>query len=249
MSATIAQDDLTARTLQLPDDFYHHMIHTLRPTLPSPLTNSPEDHRRRDSATVARIAALVPANAAEADIAGLYVAASEQWKECLRLAQLPETPLQQAIKHRALANAMMRQAQGALRLLLRMQTIRGKREATNQSCDRAAFTEQCAIDLMLDALGSASGTAEPRPTPLATTGQDATRSPLTPPVPKAEAEPIHSSPPAPPSAPQPGDGCDTHDHNQPKQKEQSRPPLTGRTRLVPDGILLHVPPETWFRPS
>ena len=83
---------------QLPAQVYYHLIHTLCLSLPPPLTDSPEDLARRNHAAIARIAALAPANAAEAEVAALYVAASEQWKECLRLAQLPERSLLGAMK-------------------------------------------------------------------------------------------------------------------------------------------------------
>src|SRR5271163_2842320 len=131
--------------VQLPADTYYYLIHSLCLTLPSPPTHSPEDLARRNDSAIARIAALCPANAAEADIAALYVAASEQWKECLRLAQQPEMSLLGTMKCRAQANSMMRQAQGALRLLLRMQATRQKLEANPEAGDRAAWTEHCAI--------------------------------------------------------------------------------------------------------
>src|SRR5690348_11270894 len=105
---------------QLPADAYYHLVRTLCLTLPPPLTDSPDALAQRNPAAITRIAALLPANAAEADLAALYVAASEQWKDCLRLAQEPETTPQWAAKCRAQANSMMRQAQSALRLLLKV---------------------------------------------------------------------------------------------------------------------------------
>src|ERR1700731_1869941 len=97
--------------------------------------------------SITRIAAPIPANAAEADLAALFVAASEQWKDCLRLAQLSETTPERALKCRAQALSMMREAKSALRLLLKLQEAREKREA-----DNAAWTEHCAIGLMAEAL-------------------------------------------------------------------------------------------------
>ena len=47
---------------------------------------------------------------------------------------------------------MMRQSRSALRLLLRMQTARQKREADSEARDRDAWTEHCAINLMTEAL-------------------------------------------------------------------------------------------------
>src|SRR5713101_5974127 len=138
--------------LQLPADAYYHLVRTLCLTLPPPLTDGAGDLARRNHAAITRIAALIPANAAEADLAALFVAASEQWKDCLRLAQLPETTPDMAPKCRAQAVSMMRQAQGALRLLLRLQEAREKREANSAACNRGAWTEHCAIGLMAEAL-------------------------------------------------------------------------------------------------
>jgi len=153
--------------LQLPAQAYYHLVHTLNGTLPRPLTDNPEDLLRRNHAAIARIAALSPANSIEADLAGLYVAASEQWKDCLRLAQLPETSPESAMKCRAQAISMMRQAQSALRLLLRMQATRQKTEADSEACDRAAWTEHGAIRLMAEALSppEATETAAEPPAP------------------------------------------------------------------------------------
>src|SRR5579884_3897554 len=92
---------------QLPADASWHLVHTLRLTLPPPAGNprrtpGPEDLLRRDRAAIARIAALVP-RAAEAELAAQFVAASEQSKDCLRLAQRPETTPEWGHKCRAQA--------------------------------------------------------------------------------------------------------------------------------------------------
>src|SRR6266849_1948915 len=129
--ASAAPDHLA---LQLPADAYYHLVRSLCLTLPPPLSDNPDDLARRDHAAIARIAALVPANAAEADLAAQFVAASEQWKDCLRLAQLSETTPEPAAKCRAQAISMMREAKSALRLLLKLQEARGKRDADKTAC-------------------------------------------------------------------------------------------------------------------
>src|SRR5437588_8815687 len=93
--------------LRLPADAYYHLVRTLCLALPPPPTDSADDLARRNHAAIAAVAALVPANAAEAILAALFVAASEQCKDCMRLAQLPETP--PALKCSAQALSMMRQ--------------------------------------------------------------------------------------------------------------------------------------------
>ncbi len=139
---------------QLPADAYWHLVRTLRLTLPPPPDESPEALSRRDHAAILRIAALAPANAAEADVAAQFVAASEQWKDCLRLAQAPETTPEWAAKCRAQALGMMRQANGALRLLLRLQQARRRLEADSAAADRLTWTEHCAAALMAEALAA-----------------------------------------------------------------------------------------------
>jgi hypothetical protein len=107
----------------------------------------------------------VPDNAAEADLGAQFVAASEQWKDCLRLAQEPETTPAWAMKCRTQATSMMRQANSALRLLLRMQNTRRKLEADDAARDRLAWTEHCALGLMTEALAPAPPAAEPAAAP------------------------------------------------------------------------------------
>jgi hypothetical protein len=173
--------------LQLPADAYYHLVRTLCLTLPPPPSDSPDALAQRNHAAITRIAALVPANAAEADVAALYVAASEQWKDCLRLVQLPETTPERALKCRAQALSMMRQAERALRLLLKLQEAREKREANSAGCNSAAWTEHCALGLMAEALS-------PQPMPAAVAQPPA---PPPAPAPLPEPEPMMDPKPDP----------------------------------------------------
>ena len=130
---------------------YHHLVFTLGTTLPPPPTDSPENRDRRDSSAIAQVAALLPANAAEATLAAQYVAACAQSMDVLRLANQPGMDPSLALKCAAQAASMMRQAQSALRLLLRAQAVRQKREADSGQADAAAWTEYCAAGLMEEA--------------------------------------------------------------------------------------------------
>src|SRR5205807_10652577 len=94
----------------------------------------------------------VPANAAEAILAADFVAASEQGRDCLRLAQLPETTPEMAAKCRAEARSMMREAKSAVRLLVKLQEVRRKRDSDSTACNSAAWVEHGAIALMGEAL-------------------------------------------------------------------------------------------------
>ena len=62
----------------LPRDAYWQLIHTLRGSLPPPVTDTPEDLARRDNAAIAQVACLLPANAAEAALGAEFVAAHAQ---------------------------------------------------------------------------------------------------------------------------------------------------------------------------
>jgi hypothetical protein len=152
-------------TLILPLDVYYLVIHTLCGSLPPPPTSAPEDRVRRDNAAIAQVAALLPADADEANLAATYVAANAQAMESLRLArEYPGDP-NVILKCTAQAASMMRQARGTRSLLLRVQAERRKREADNTGTDKAAWIEHCAIGLMADALGRTppSPMAEPPP--------------------------------------------------------------------------------------
>ena len=137
---------------QLPVDAYWHLIRTLHLILPPPPTDSAEDLLRRDHAAIARIAAFAPGDAAEADVAAEYVAASEHWKDCLRLVREPNVTPEWAMKCRAQAVSMMRQANSALRELRRMQAERRKLEAARNACQRRDWTDHCATAAMAGAL-------------------------------------------------------------------------------------------------
>jgi hypothetical protein len=76
-------------------DTYYQLVHTLRASLPPPVTDTPEDLARRDNAVIAQVACLLPVNADEAILAVQYVAANAGVLECLRLVQ----------EHRAIPNS------------------------------------------------------------------------------------------------------------------------------------------------
>ena len=131
---------------------WHHLIYTLSTSLPPPRDASPEALHRRNESAIAQVAALCPANAAEATLAAQYVAANAQAMECLRLTNHPDTDLVMALKCSAQAASMMRQSQAALRTLLRTQAAREKRDADPINAGTAAWTEHMAAASMTEAL-------------------------------------------------------------------------------------------------
>jgi hypothetical protein len=147
---------------------YHHLRHGLCRALP-PVGDTPDSRTRRDDAAISQVAALCPANAAEAALATQYVAANAQALEWLRLAGGPGLDHALILKYGAQSATMMRQAQGAMRLLLRAQAGREKRDGDTAATDRAAWTEHCVAELMAGAPPAASAlsaaSAQPAPPP------------------------------------------------------------------------------------
>src|SRR5579883_1983994 len=91
----------------LPKAIYYQVAHTLRALLPAPATDAPQDEARRDIAAIAHVAALLPANAAEADMAMQCVAASVWALDCLRQARRHADDTAQFLKCTAQAASMM----------------------------------------------------------------------------------------------------------------------------------------------
>jgi hypothetical protein len=146
---------------RLPRDAYHHLAYTLHRSLPRSASDTPDDLARRDHAAIARITSLLPANAAEASLAAQYVATDAHALDCMDLAQQPGLDPVMAAKCRAQSLGMARQSLSALRLLLRLQSLRRIMEADPAAADRAAWTEHCATGLM--ALGLPGSPAMPPP--------------------------------------------------------------------------------------
>jgi hypothetical protein len=140
-------------TYQLPRDTYWQLIHTLSTSLPAPVTDTPEARVHRDNAAIAHVASMLPANADEANLAALHVAALAHAHNRLRLAELPGMDPALAMKYQAQAISMMREARAMRSLLIRVQAARQKREADGVALNKANWIEHCAIGLMADALG------------------------------------------------------------------------------------------------
>lgn len=139
----------------LPRDAYRYLVYTLRKGLPQP-DDMPEAVAWRDHAAIAQVAALCPVNAAEAALAAQYVAAHAQAMDSLRLARDAAVAGDWVLRCAAQSACMMRQAQGALRLLLRTQAERRRLEADNHTADLSTWTAYCAEQWMTQALAAES---------------------------------------------------------------------------------------------
>ena len=123
----------------------------------------PRGRRPAGPRGIAHAASLLPATSDEANLAALYVAASAQALDCLRLARLYPNDPTVILKCTAQSASMMRQGRAFRSALDRAQTARRKREATPD----ADATEQQALALMADALAQAPPPEPSRPNPIA----------------------------------------------------------------------------------
>ncbi|HET7880322.1 MAG TPA: hypothetical protein VFL55_05510 [Acetobacteraceae bacterium] len=111
----------------IPSSIYLELAHTLRKSLPALVTDTPEDATRWERAAIEHAASLLPVTADEANLAALYVAASAQALDCLRLARLYPNDTAVVLKCTAQSAGMMRQARSFRTALERAQIARRKR--------------------------------------------------------------------------------------------------------------------------
>jgi hypothetical protein len=141
----------------------------------------------------------MPENPVEAELAGQFVAASEQWKECLRVAKEPGASREWGAACRGQALGLMRQANGTLRLLQRIQEAR--RMADPATRDRRARTQQALTRVLVATLEAIRAEpdppAAPAPTPApAEADAHGTAGPAPETLPAAAAEAPRAAPPS-----------------------------------------------------
>jgi hypothetical protein len=130
---------------------YLQLIHELLAMLPPPVDPGPDKRaalERRIKVATALVSAMLPATAEEADLAVRAVAAGAHASDCLRQAVRQAEKPAAAMKLRAQAASMGREARGYRTLLLRLQAVREKREANDKAREAAAWTEHCVAGLM-----------------------------------------------------------------------------------------------------
>ena len=130
--------------LDLPAQAYRHLVHTLLALLPPPIEDTPEATLTRNRAAIARIAALAPVNADEAELAAQCVAA-----------RVHADDINLVIRLNAQYAAMIRASLSAHNRLLREQQQRRKRETTQGAADQDEWTRHIAAQAMLSEIPSA----------------------------------------------------------------------------------------------
>jgi len=183
MLASATHTDDPPDPLQLlPKAVFRTLVADIYAAIPPPTLTDPELIADRVHAAMAEIASMVPANAEECAIALRAVTADAQAKDAIRQARaLYNDPLP-AMKCQAQVSLMMRTANAARAMLLRVQSVRRKREAIPAACNQDAWTIHATESLLLAADGQAvpeppppPAPPEPEPEPLPAAGEPADR--------------------------------------------------------------------------
>jgi hypothetical protein len=197
--------------VQLQRTLYYQLIHTLCALLPPPLADTPEALLARNQAAMAKVAALLPVNADEADLAAHCVCARGQAEDVMRLTRAHATDIHLVMRLNGQYALMERTAVSIRAQLLRVQTARHKREKDEAACNQDAWAEHIALGLMTQAMAHTAPApaaeqapepahvAEPLPPSPARVAAQASQ-----PSPAPVAAPLRAEP-APPSAPKPAD--------------------------------------------
>ena len=128
---------------------YYQLVYTLTGLLPPPLDGSPAALRARNHAAIAKVAAMLPVNANEADLAAQTIAARAQAEDILRLLRENADDIGLVIRLNAQYGSMVRTSLSAHARLMRVQAVRQKREAIDGAANQDAWTLQVAEQSML----------------------------------------------------------------------------------------------------
>jgi hypothetical protein len=128
---------------------YYQLVYTLTDLLPPPLDASPQALRARNHAAIAKVAALLPVNANEADLAAQCIAARAQAEDTLRLLRENADDIPLVMRLNAQYGSMVRTSLAAQARLMRVQAVRQKREAIDAAATQDAWTQHVTERSML----------------------------------------------------------------------------------------------------
>jgi hypothetical protein len=134
----------------LATQLYYQLVYTLTDLLPPPIDDSPEALHARNHAAIAKVAALLPVNANEIDLAAQCIAARAQAEEILRLVRQNAGDIGLVMRLNAQYGSMVRASLSVLGRLMRVQAVRQKREAVEVAAARDAWTLHVAERSMLN---------------------------------------------------------------------------------------------------
>ena len=131
---------------------YRQLVYTLTDLLPPPIDDTPEGLRARNHAAIAKVAALLPVNANEIDLAAHCIAARGQAEEILRLIRLNAGDIGLVMRLNAQYGSMVRTSLAVHGRLMRVQAVRQKREAIDGAVAEDAWSLHVAERSMLHVL-------------------------------------------------------------------------------------------------
>jgi hypothetical protein len=136
-------------TVDLATDLYYQLVYTLTDLLPPPLDDTPEGLRTRNHAAIAKVAALLPVNANEADLAAQCIAARAQAEEILRLIRENADDIGLVMRLNAQYGSMVRTSLSVHGRLMRVQAERQKRAKIDDAANQDAWALHVAERSML----------------------------------------------------------------------------------------------------
>jgi len=145
--------------INLSAQLYDQLVYTLTDLLPPPLDDTPEALRARNYAAIAKVAALLPVNADEADLAAHCIAARAQVEDLLRQLRHHADDIALVIRLNAQYASTLRTSLSVHAHLMRVQAVRQKREAIDAAATEDARALQLAERSMLRVLNP-----DPKPT-------------------------------------------------------------------------------------
>jgi hypothetical protein len=135
--------------MNLSPQLYYQLVYTLTALLPPPLDDSPEALRARNHAAIAKVAALLPVDANEMDLAAQCIAARAQAEDALRLLRENAGDIALVMRLNAQCASMVRASLSVHARLMRVQAVRHKREAIDGAETQDAWTRHVAEQSML----------------------------------------------------------------------------------------------------
>src|SRR5450432_3418942 len=143
--------------IDLATPLYCQLVYTLMDLLPPPLDDTPEALHDRNHAAIAKIAALLPVNANEADLAAQCIAARAQAEDLLRLLRQNADDIGLVMRLNAQYGSMVRTSLSVHGRLMRVQAVRQKREAIEGAATEDAWTLHVAERSMLKVVDPNAG--------------------------------------------------------------------------------------------
>src|SRR5476651_218871 len=149
--------------IDLATHLYYQLVYTLMDLLPPPLDDTPEALHTRNLAAIAQVAALLPVNANEADLAAQCIAARGQAEDLLRLLRQNADDIGLVMRLNAQYGSMVRTSLSVHGRLMRVQALRQKREAIDGAANQDARALHMAEQSMLGVVDPDAGLLEAAP--------------------------------------------------------------------------------------